>query len=673
MKTKYYLIAWALATLAFFSCNREKVVPEEMTVPAGEMTFYATLSDTRQTKTAIVNETEIWWSPGDAIKVFYGNLTSGKFTASTTKASATSTFTGSLSMVTGSVEVGSEARSFWAAYPYDAQSTCDGSSVTVAVPVAQTGAAGTFAPKTFPAIATSSGLDLAFYNVCGGMVFTVTRDDIRSVTLCGNNNEIIAGNVRVSFDEGIPAVREIISGEQSITLTAPNSSPFVSGTRYFITALPSQFSKGYSLTFTTSSGQTGTKTVADSKVINRSRFLMVNNADSDVSFSGGITPSNVIEFADPKVKEKLVAAFDTSGDGELSYEEAAAVTSGNDLKAAFGAIKTYKSFDEFQYFTCISSLAASMFENWNLLSSIILPITLTYIPTSSFSGCSSLTSITIPDSVTSIGESAFNDCTGLTSFTIPESVKNIGGFAFSNCTNLTSLTIPEGVTRIQYYTFGGCSSLTSITIPESVTSIGRDAFLGCSSLTNITIPESVTSIESDAFIGCSSLTSITIPERVSSIGNYTFFGCSSLSSITIPESVSSIGNYAFYGCSSLTSITIPESVTSIGDYAFYGCTSLSSITIPESVSSIGNYAFYGCSSLNSITIPASVTSIGITAFYECRGLTSITVLSKIPPIGNMNMFQYTTAPIYVPVGSVEAYKSAEYWSGYASRIQAIPE
>lgn len=37
------------------------------------------------------------------------------------------------------------------------------------------------------------------------------------------------------------------------------------------------------------------------------------------------------------------------------------------------------------------------------------------------------------------------------------------------------------------------------------------------------------------------------------------------------------------------------------------------------------------------------------------------------------MFDNTNnTPIYVPVGSVEAYKSAQYWSDYADRIQAIP-
>ena len=37
------------------------------------------------------------------------------------------------------------------------------------------------------------------------------------------------------------------------------------------------------------------------------------------------------------------------------------------------------------------------------------------------------------------------------------------------------------------------------------------------------------------------------------------------------------------------------------------------------------------------------------------------------------MFEGSTCPIYVPAGSVEAYKAAQIWSEYADRIQAIQE
>ena len=187
-----------------------------------------------------------------------------------------------------------------------------------------------------------------------------------------------------------------------------------------------------------------------------------------------------------------------------------------------------------------------------------------------------------------------------------------------------------------------------------------------SSLNTVSISAGIRHIASDAFNGCSSLTSVTIPESVISIGKYAFGYCSSLTSITIPESVTSIEYGAFYRCSSLTSVTIPGSVTSIGNNAFAGCTSLTSITIPGSVTSIEYGAFSNCSSLTSITIPEGVTSIGSCAFQSCTSLKEIIVLCSTPPSIIDPFGDTNNAPIYFPIESWEAYKTA--WSMYANRI-----
>ena len=372
----------------------------------------------------------------------------------------------------------------------------------------------------------------------------------------------------------------------------------------------------------------------------------------------------------------------------------------------------------------VTSIGGSAFYNCTSLTSITIPDSVTSIGEWAFRNCTSLTSVTIPDNVTSIGEWAFWECTSLKSITIPDSVTSIGNYAFRYCTSLTSVTIgnsvtsigreafnncdlltafygkfassdnrclivdgvlnsfapagltsytiPNSVTSIGYSAFDNCTSLTSITIPDSVTSIGDSAFVGCTSLTSVTIPDSVTEIGSCAFSFCTSLTSVTIPDSVTSIGNWAFWGCTSLTSITIPDSVTEIGKWTFNGCDSLTSITIPDSVTSIGERAFRNCTSLTSVAIPDSVTSIGERAFSECSSLTSVTIPNSVTSIGYWAFYNCTSLKEIYCKATTPPIsdgGDMFGEIISGRKIYVPVASVEAYKTAEYWSSYADHIE----
>jgi hypothetical protein len=153
-------------------------------------------------------------------------------------------------------------------------------------------------------------------------------------------------------------------------------------------------------------------------------------------------------------------------------------------------------------------------------------------------------------------------------------------------------------------------------------------------------------------------------------------------SFTVPNSVTTIDQGAFHGCTGLTSVTIGNSVTDISAQAFMGCTGLTSVTIPDSVTNIGSSAFRGCTGLTSVTIPDSVTNIGSFAFMDCAELTSVTVLRATPPTLEMGwngtwitwtfLNTHADLQIFVPAGSVEAYKTAEHWSEHASRIFAIP-
>ncbi len=146
-------------------------------------------------------------------------------------------------------------------------------------------------------------------------------------------------------------------------------------------------------------------------------FVVSSNHDLVAQFELD-TPVGNIFFADTIVKALCVAPatnWDTNGDGELSYAEAAAVTS---LGGVFRNQSSIKSFDELQYF-----------------------LGLTFTGNIAFEQCTNLTSIELPNSVTAIGIGAFRDCSGLTSIEIPNSVTSMGSGAFNNCTGLTSMTV----------------------------------------------------------------------------------------------------------------------------------------------------------------------------------------------------------------------------------------
>ena len=406
---------------------------------------------------------------------------------------------------------------------------------------------------------------------------------------------------------------------------------------------------------------------------------------------------DIITFACDDVQEICIQYWDLNGDGALSKEEAAAVTS---LDGRFKYNKTITTFEELRYFTGVTSLGSCEFIYCPELVTITLPPNLQSIGTRTFYNCHKLEHVTIPKSVTLIEDEVFqandqlkdvtvetgnsvydsrNDCHALIETAtnkllagggrsvIPDGVVIIGENAFEYRTGLESIQIPESVTRIENHAFARCPNLTSATIPEGVTEIDGSAFLECSALTEITVPSSVTSMGIGVFSGCSGLTSVNFLANVTSISSSTFNGCSGLTSFTIPTAVTSIGGSAFNGCTSLTAMTIPASVTEIGTGAFSGCTGLTSVTIPSSVTTISGNPFYGCSNLQSIVVetgnscyesdgnnsaiietatrtlvtgcantimPSNLLAIGSYAFYNCSGLTSVAIPEGVNTIGN---------------------------------------
>ena len=309
-------------------------------------------------------------------------------------------------------------------------------------------------------------------------------------------------------------------------------------------------------------------------------------------------------------------------------------------------------------------------------SSIDTPSSVTTIGDCAFYGCSALTSVEM-SAVTTIDEYAFYGCSALTSIYLPASCTSIDGNPFSGCDALKEIVVDEDNPNFSSHdgvlydknveTLLACpGSKSSIDTPSSVTTIGDEAFGECSSLTSISMP-SVTTIYDWAFYDCDALTSVSMPS-VTTIGEYAFYECSSLTSISMP-SVTTIGYGAFEYCSALTSLSMP-SVTTIGNNVFSFCYALTSLSMP-SVTTIGYGAFYYCSALTSVDIPASVSMIGNDAFSLCNALTSVYCHWE-DPLECDPRFENTvleTATLYVPTGTIDAYRSVSPWSGFVNIVE----
>jgi hypothetical protein len=96
------------------------------------------------------------------------------------------------------------------------------------------------------------------------------------------------------------------------------------------------------------------------------------------------------------------------------------------------------------------------------------------------------------------------------------------------------------------------------------------------------------------------------------------------------------------------------------------CRNLTTAYIPGSVTSIGINAFGYCDSISDVYIynpnPLTITDIQ-SSFRNCIFYASDGVLTNLIP---QNLH------IYVPCGSENAYKTTQYWSDYASRIEPFP-
>lgn len=123
-----------------------------------------------------------------------------------------------------------------------------------------------------------------------------------------------------------------------------------------------------------------------------------------------------------------------------------------------------------------------------------------------------------------------------------------------------------------------------------------------------------------------------------------------------------------------TALILRDTVQHIGDYAFQELSFIKeNIVIPDSVLTIGSYAFKKCNT-KSFIIGQSIQNIGIDAFVENVNAETIIIKALQPPVLENDCFKYSdNIRFYVPAQSLNAYKTAAFWSEYIDRIFAIED
>lgn len=280
------LILSAALLLGMAACTKEtmvEVAPAEQKI--------ALTATTGMTKAALQGENgKVFWEAGDKVRLYYtyldskGKLTTknADLTSTLTEPAATSVFTGTLGTL--GLDLDNMAKPYWGVYPSKAGSSSDGESVTAILPAIQVAQAGTFDPAAYVTIGTSQNLTMGFQAVGGGIRFSVSRDDIKSVSIKGANPaDTLAGTAKIIMEDGAPKIVGTTSASMSVVLNAPDGQTFEPGKYYYITTFPVEFKDGFEMTFRTAK-KSATRTFTKAVTIKRSTFGTIDNADAGLKF-----------------------------------------------------------------------------------------------------------------------------------------------------------------------------------------------------------------------------------------------------------------------------------------------------------------------------------------------------------------------------------------------------
>lgn len=173
-------------------------------------------------------------------------------------------------------------------------------------------------------------------------------------------------------------------------------------------------------------------------------------------------------------------------------------------------------------------------------------------------------------------------------------------------------------------------------------------------------------------MGCDGFTSLTLSESLVEIGREAFCICYGLrGDLTIPASVEYIDWDAFYQCRFDGTLTLSPNLVYIETGIFTECYYFTNIVIPEGITGIGGDAFDFLHLPTELTLPSTLQDIEDYAFCHMNNLYQMTIKSYNPPYMDENTFMQTNRdiPIYIPLGTIDDYRNAEYWSEFTNFIE----
>ena len=410
-----------------------------------------------------------------------------------------------------------------------------------------------------------------------------------------------------------------------------------------------------------------------------------------------------VAIKDPKVLEILLAKITTDDGIGLTREDIEGVTT---ISTWFKGNTEIETFDEFERFTGVTSIATESFYNCTNLVALRLPKSIETVYALCFYKVPAEFDVDLPN-LKSISAGAFwlsniKSVVNLGSITnLPDGANGRG--VFRECAKLLTAKLPSSLIKIGSNCFYGDTILSEVVCDwDKLTSIGSSSFYNCASLEfdELNLPN-LTFLGTNAFYGVkirklnlgalaalpsstsntqnygdkSVLEEVVLSGNLTSIPTYSFQNYKKLSKINLGN-IKSIGTSAFYGSGIDGELNLPNLET-LQSYAFFGCpfTKIVSLGIISSIpdGAANNGTFHSCTNLEEAILPDTLTYLGSYAFRNCTKLTSVVCYATTPPTIGVNPFYSTSSKlaIYVPDASVDTYKEASGWSAFADRIYPL--
>ena len=723
-----------LAVLALTGCQAELEAPIdelEILTQKSAKVFTATIDDdfSGDTKTSLDGEGNVLWKQGDQVSIFAGSTVNEQYQV--TDASEGKTAASLNKVGSGGFVAGTEIDNNVAFYPYASTAEIEKSGGSyiisgIELPSTQNYAEGSFGNGAFPMTAVTSStedMNLKFKNVLGGLKLQLKGTaTITSITVTGNNNELLCGDAEVTVAYGgTPSISLTDAAAKTVTLDCGSGVALNTETATpFIVALPPIImTGGFTVLVTDTEGKQMEISTSKSQTIIRSSLLKM----PVVNYVGAV-PESVDYLAEPftitstgSTSVSLLKEGSPAGITLLEYRKGtdswAAYTIGTavdlsngeyiQFRAGEGGNESFSTSSSSYYYINVSG-EGTVNLSGNIMSLLDRSLLKASVPQHAFdrlfyneSKIVDASNLKLP--ATTLAASCYYDmfygCTSLTTapaiLPATKLASSCYGGMFYGCTSLTTAPAILPATKLASHCyecmFYYCTSLT--TAPELpatklASSCYEYMFSGCTSLTTAPELPATTLAEScyyGMFRGCTSLTTApALPTTTLAQSCYgsMFSDCKTLTTApqrTATALASQCYSYMFKGCTNLTTAPeLPATTLAYGCYGdmFSGCTSLTKAPeLPATTLALASDCyrgmFYYCTSLT--TAPALPAT---TLEWNCydsmfEGCTSLTTAPALPATTlafkcYYQMFYYCTSLTKAP--ELPATTLADYCYSY---------